>query len=104
VGPERRRRYNGERRAKQRESRQFLERMRGPDDLPGIIELHRHILAADPDALGTRFMLANCLYVSGEHTQAEADWQMVYRAGGTWAEMVTETRQMLRQIQDEGTD
>ncbi len=93
MGPGRRRQYKRERTAKQRESRRFLERNRIPDDLPSLLALHRRALGTDPGDLSSRFLLANCLYASGEHALAEEEWDVVAGGGDNWAELVAETRQ-----------
>ncbi len=65
-------------------------------DLPQRIAEHLKTLTSAPNDAGTRFMLANCLYASGQRQEAEAEWERVAQSGDVeWADMVAQARETL---------
>ena len=63
---------------------------------PTLIAQHRQALAAHPDELAARYVLANCLYADGQIEAAEVEWEIVAQSGSlSWAEIVQEARQAL---------
>jgi hypothetical protein len=74
----------------------YVRRRPVPKDLPQYIKDYCRTLIASPDDLGTRFLLANCLYATGQRAEAEGEWDIVAGSGDAeWTATVAELRQEL---------
>lgn len=70
----------------------YVQRRASAPDFPKFIEQHRQALELNPEDVGTRYMLASCLYGVGQVAEARVEWERVREAGGAeWAQMVTDT-------------
>ncbi len=64
--------------------------------LPNLIAQHRQVLSARPDELGTRYMLAACLYGDGQRDKARLEWQQVAASeDADWAALAQEALERL---------
>lgn len=83
----------------------YVEDPFNPADLPGLVAQYREALTQAPNDHGTRLMLANCLYASGQREEAQAEWQTILDSGDKqWISMVQRTQALIRRNQPPTSD